>query len=64
MTSNSYPLRFRLHGGRNTHAVRFEPGRAPFAACGQFLHDGDERQHEGTKVTCSACNKALAKAGK
>ena len=59
MTDVPHPLRFRLRGGRNVHAVRFTPGSPPFAACGQIVADADERQHDGAAITCVSCVTAL-----
>lgn len=63
MSRGPHPLRFRLRGGRNTHAVRFaSSGEAALTACGQMVVDGDERLHDGTQVTCSSCTRELGKA--
>lgn len=58
---STHPLRFRLRGGRNVHAVKFIPHEtAAITACGEMVLDKDERQHEGKPVTCSACARRLA----
>lgn len=61
MNLTTHPLRFRLRGGRNVHAVKYiAGGDAPITACGQMVVDGDERQYEGKPVTCTACTRRLA----
>ena len=57
-----YPLRVRLRGGRNVHAVRAIPhGDAEFTACGTTVCHRDERVDAATAVTCRECNRTLAK---
>ncbi|MFB8393632.1 hypothetical protein [Streptomyces yangpuensis] len=61
MKTSAHPLRFRLRGGRNVHAVKYIPGsEAATTACGQMVVDSDERQYEGKPVTCAACARRLA----
>jgi formylmethanofuran dehydrogenase subunit E len=60
MNSNTHPLRYRLRGGRNVHAVTFNArNTSAITACGEMVLDKDERQYEGKPVTCSACARRL-----
>lgn len=48
--------RYRLHGGRNTHASRPTSGIPDgITACGYPIGDADHPQPENTPVTCRAC---------
>ncbi|MGW6946208.1 hypothetical protein ACWGHD_04695 [Streptomyces xanthophaeus] len=58
---STHPLRYRLRGGRNVHAVKFiARGTSAITACGEMVLDKDERQYEGKPVTCSTCTRRLA----
>jgi len=53
-----YPLRYRLRGGRNTHAARTingGEGDSQITACGHMIVSRDQQQHPDQPTTCNGC---------
>ncbi|GAA3384406.1 hypothetical protein [Streptomyces racemochromogenes] len=62
-----YPLRVRLHGGRNTHAARKRAETHPddrITACGVFLaaYSTNNWLADDKPITCRACTRQTDRA--
>lgn len=55
---SDFPLRLRLHGGRNTHAAHVVNGGeddSVFTACGHIAVERDKQLDGSEPVTCRPC---------
>lgn len=58
----TFPRRFRLHGGRNTHAARTVNGGEEdrtVTACDYMAGPKDEPKPDDAVITCQACVRAI-----
>ncbi len=56
----SFPRRFRLHGGRTTHAARPLNSSGYLTRCGYDLPEtGNHALPDNAPITCRACNRLL-----
>lgn len=65
MTDTGFPLRVRLHGGRNIHAAKVsDGGEEPYTvtACGYVVGNGNDFRAAATAVSCRACIRRIRRA--
>ncbi|MEU5976318.1 hypothetical protein [Streptomyces sp. NPDC047315] len=63
MSADRYPLRVRLHGGRNTHGARTTAADTRITACSLWIN-ATATNHwmpPTAVITCSACRRQIAR---